>query len=134
MRVAVEFQNEEVIMSETNSNPLIHASAIPSPLFSVTSADNDWSEEDGERAPSASVLTASDLAAGFLGGGFAQRRVRQRDAIDAVEVFEAIRHLNDPEHPLTLEQLNVASLDLIAVDDAASTVDVRFTPTIPHCE
>ncbi len=38
-----------------------------------------------------------------------------------------------PEHPLSLEQLNVASLDLIAVDDAASTVDVRFTPTIPHC-
>ena len=41
--------------------------------------------------------------------------------------------LLQPEHPLSLEQLNVASLDLISVDDAASTVDVRFTPTIPHC-
>jgi metal-sulfur cluster biosynthetic enzyme len=66
-----------------------------------------------------------------------------RDPIDREEVFELIRHLNDPEHPLTLEQLNVASLELIdVVDDegdascgrrAESTVDVRFTPTIPHC-
>jgi len=66
-----------------------------------------------------------------------------RDPIDREEVFELIRHLNDPEHPLTLEQLNVSSLDLIEVVDepedlslgkrAISTVDVRFTPTIPHC-
>ena len=28
------------------------------------------------------------------------------------EVFEFIRHINDPEHPLTLEQLNVVSLRL----------------------
>lgn len=56
-----------------------------------------------------------------------------RDAFDALEVFELIRHLNDPEHPLTLEQLNVTQVDLIAVDDAASTVDVCFTPTVPHC-
>jgi metal-sulfur cluster biosynthetic enzyme len=56
--------------------------------------------------------------------------------IDALEVFENIRHLNDPEHPLTLEQLNVVSLGLISVTDGGaqqSTVDVRFTPTIPHC-
>ena len=58
---------------------------------------------------------------------------RARDAIDALEVFDMLRHLNDPEHPLTLEALNVASLDLISVDDAASTVDIHFTPTIPHC-
>ena len=69
--------------------------------------------------------------------------VTSRDPIDREEVFELIRHLNDPEHPLTLEQLNVASLELIdVVDDEGdercgrrpeSTVDVRFTPTIPHC-
>lgn len=44
-----------------------------------------------------------------------------------------IRHLNDPEHPLTLEQLNVAQLSLVEVNDEANTVDVHFTPTIPHC-
>ena len=33
-----------------------------------------------------------------------------RDAIDAEEVFDLIRHVNDPEHPLTLEQLKVVSV------------------------
>ncbi|CAN0178177.1 unnamed protein product [Ectocarpus sp. 6 AP-2014] len=56
-----------------------------------------------------------------------------RDVIDAEEVFEMIRHVNDPEHPLTLEQLKVVSRDAITVDDANNTVVILFTPTIPHC-
>lgn len=56
-----------------------------------------------------------------------------REAVDAIEVFELIRHINDPEHPLTLEQLDVAKFDFIAVDDKNSSLDVRFKPTIPHC-
>ncbi len=55
------------------------------------------------------------------------------EPIDKLEVFELIRHVNDPEHPLTLEQLHVASLDLVHVDDARNEVTVHFTPTIPHC-
>lgn len=83
---------------------------------------------------------------------------RTRDEIDADEVFEIIRNIRDPEHPLTLEQLGVVRRDHVAVIDAVSagegsdkdkaftcgektpnhrlafsTVDVRFTPTIPHC-
>ena len=49
------------------------------------------------------------------------------------EVFDLLRGIQDPEHPLTLEQLQVAQLALIAVSDADSSVTVRFTPTIPHC-
>mmetsp|Transcript_50460 Transcript_50460/g.98895 ORF Transcript_50460/g.98895 Transcript_50460/m.98895 type:complete len:167 (+) Transcript_50460:3-503(+) len=55
------------------------------------------------------------------------------DPIDSLEVFDILRNINDPEHPLTLEQLHVASLENINVDDAASRVDLTFTPTIPHC-
>eukprot|EP00808_Paulinella_micropora_P002603 g76183.t1 len=55
------------------------------------------------------------------------------EPFDALEVFDMLRHINDPEHPLTLEQLNVMQLDLIKVDDAKSTADILFTPTIPHC-
>jgi metal-sulfur cluster biosynthetic enzyme len=54
-------------------------------------------------------------------------------SLPPLSLSELIRHLNDPEHPLTLEQLNVASLDLVRVDDAAGVVDVQFTPTIPAC-
>mmetsp|Transcript_15058 Transcript_15058/g.20989 ORF Transcript_15058/g.20989 Transcript_15058/m.20989 type:complete len:321 (+) Transcript_15058:171-1133(+) len=79
----------------------------------------------------------------------------RRDRIDAEEVFNIIRNIQDPEHPLTLEQLNVVNLDHVDVYDSLaatvvdnddeeeglkeskkgslSTVEVRFTPTIPHC-
>ena len=56
----------------------------------------------------------------------------QDDPFDQLEVFELIRHINDPEYPLTLEQLGVVSLDRIAVTDE-QWVEVNYTPTIPHC-
>ena len=59
--------------------------------------------------------------------------VESIDEIDNSEVFEHIRHLNDPEHPLTLEQLNVVSRSNIFIRDDESRCDVLFTPTIPHC-
>ena len=43
------------------------------------------------------------------------------------------RGINDPEHPLTLEQLDVVKLDDVEVDDKNNRVNVIFTPTIPHC-
>ncbi|KAF7395699.1 hypothetical protein HZH68_009749 [Vespula germanica] len=55
------------------------------------------------------------------------------DAFDAREVFDLIRNINDPEHPLTLEELNVVEQNLIEVNDAENIVNVKFTPTIPHC-
>ena len=57
----------------------------------------------------------------------------ESDAFDAGEVFEILRRLRDPEHPLTLEQLNVVSRELIEVDDARNRVVIQFTPTVPHC-
>ena len=56
-----------------------------------------------------------------------------RDPIDSHEVYDLIRDIKDPEHPHTLEQLRVAQLGLITVDDGRSRVGVNFTPTIPHC-
>ncbi|KAG1678017.1 hypothetical protein FOA52_000813 [Chlamydomonas sp. UWO 241] len=56
-----------------------------------------------------------------------------REAIDALEVFEHLRNITDPEHPYTLEQLNVVSEDLVEVQDAKGRIMVSFTPTVPHC-
>ena len=36
--------------------------------------------------------------------------------IDKNEIFTLIKGINDPEHPLTLEELNVVQLDLIFID------------------
>lgn len=46
---------------------------------------------------------------------------------------DLIRGINDPEHPLTLEQLNVVQKAHITVDDGENSILVEFTPTIPHC-
>lgn len=56
-----------------------------------------------------------------------------RDAFDSDEIFDLIRNLTDPEHPLTLEQLSVVSPTLIHVDNDKNSIRIFFTPTIPHC-
>merc|ERR1712098_433203 len=55
------------------------------------------------------------------------------DPWESGEIFDIIRKINDPEHPLTLEQLNVIQEDLISVDDKNNSIQIFFTPTIPHC-
>ncbi|KAJ0184374.1 hypothetical protein K1T71_000797 [Dendrolimus kikuchii] len=55
------------------------------------------------------------------------------DEFDAREIFDLIRNINDPEHPLTLEELRVVEESNIAVDNKENRVTVYFTPTIPHC-
>lgn len=68
--------------------------------------------------------------------------LQDRDSIDAEEIFDIIRNIQDPEHPHTLEQLGVVNVEQVEVTDGESTssgrppqsmVNVRFTPTIPHC-
>ena len=55
------------------------------------------------------------------------------DPFDEREIFDLIRCINDPEHPLTLEQLGVVELDKVKVTNSRSLIEVQFTPTIPHC-
>ncbi|CAJ1067042.1 cytosolic iron-sulfur assembly component 2B [Xyrichtys novacula] len=55
------------------------------------------------------------------------------DPIDDREIFDMIRSINDPEHPLSLEELNVVEQIRVKVNDAESIVGIEFTPTIPHC-
>ena len=44
-----------------------------------------------------------------------------------------IRHITDPEHPNTLEEIAVLNLEDISVNGDTSEVVVYFTPTIPNC-
>lgn len=53
--------------------------------------------------------------------------------VDEREIFDHIRDIKDPEHPMTLEELGVVSLDLVKVDDEKGICAVEFKPTIPHC-
>ncbi|CAF0987673.1 unnamed protein product [Didymodactylos carnosus] len=55
------------------------------------------------------------------------------DEFDKREIFDLIRTISDPEHPLTLEELNVVDMDGVHIDNAQNTVEIHFKPTIPHC-
>uniref|UniRef100_A0A672KJF6 Cytosolic iron-sulfur assembly component 2B n=1 Tax=Sinocyclocheilus grahami TaxID=75366 RepID=A0A672KJF6_SINGR len=56
------------------------------------------------------------------------------DPIDDREIFDIFsKSINDPEHPLSLEELNVVEQMRVNVNDQESMVSVEFTPTIPHC-
>lgn len=55
------------------------------------------------------------------------------DKFDCREIFDMIRGINDPEHPLSLEELNVVEESKVKVDDDGNSVHIFFTPTIPHC-
>lgn len=84
-----------------------------------------------------------------------ERNEAVRDPFDNQEIFDLIRTINDPEHPYTLEQLQVVKLEdvkvilkdeirffcdvvdkrfpILQVDESQNYVSVLFTPTIPHC-
>ncbi|RCV35199.1 hypothetical protein SEVIR_7G232900v4 [Setaria viridis] len=71
-----------------------------------------------------------------------ERRVRQApettdenavEPIDQLEIFDHIRDIKDPEHPYSLEQLNVVTEDSIELNDESNHVRVTFTPTVEHC-
>ncbi|ODN97338.1 hypothetical protein L198_03901 [Cryptococcus wingfieldii CBS 7118] len=55
----------------------------------------------------------------------------EREEIDAEEVYDLLRSITDPEHPVSLEQLRVVNQEDIQV--AGNRVLVFLTPTIPHC-
>ncbi|XP_045525532.1 MIP18 family protein galla-2 [Pieris brassicae] len=56
-----------------------------------------------------------------------------KDDFDQREIFDIIRNISDPEHPLTLEELRVVEESNVIIDNENNLVHVYFTPTIPHC-
>ncbi|CAL4080420.1 unnamed protein product, partial [Meganyctiphanes norvegica] len=56
-----------------------------------------------------------------------------QDPFDTREIFDLVRTIRDPEHPLSLEELNVVSESQCQVSEVDGDVCVLFTPTIPHC-
>ncbi|OHT04566.1 hypothetical protein TRFO_27883 [Tritrichomonas foetus] len=57
----------------------------------------------------------------------------ERESIDSLEIYQHLRYILDPEHPLTLEQLHILKPDQITVDDVKGNVEIVFTPTVPNC-
>uniref|UniRef100_A0A2K5XT65 Cytosolic iron-sulfur assembly component 2A n=1 Tax=Mandrillus leucophaeus TaxID=9568 RepID=A0A2K5XT65_MANLE len=65
-------------------------------------------------------------------GAAQQPRIMEEKAL---EVYDLIRTIRDPEKPNTLEELEVVSESCVEVQEINEEylVIIRFTPTVPHC-
>ncbi|MBN3279414.1 FA96A protein, partial [Polyodon spathula] len=64
----------------------------------------------------------------------AQRSKKMEDK--ALEVYDVIRTIRDPEKPNTLEDLEVVSESCVEVQEIGAEeylIVIKFTPTVPHC-
>ncbi|GAA6003311.1 hypothetical protein JCM10207_001856 [Rhodosporidiobolus poonsookiae] len=114
-------------MAPDNANPTIHATAATSGRRTRKRADSLDLADDDSWARLGHQLEYGDDA-------HDDQLDRLDEQIDSEEIFDLIRSITDPEHPLTLEQLAVVSEPQITVKHGKRpSVLVEFTPTIPHC-
>ncbi|PKI84120.1 Cytosolic iron-sulfur assembly component 2B [Malassezia vespertilionis] len=112
-----------------NANPIVYATHASQREDTQRSDPTEW-WRDTRLAPHTSIFTDNDEEDAVE---------TSNDVIDAREVFDLVRSITDPEHPLTLEQLAVVNESHIQVDEGdlsakrPASVTLAFTPTIPHC-
>ncbi|CAE6471763.1 unnamed protein product [Rhizoctonia solani] len=117
-------------MSEKiNSNPTVFAPTKTTTRKGSRTSRYLWTDE-GEFQGSLS-LTGGDYPPISEVDDMTTAEEEEEEPIDSEEIFDLLRSINDPEHPLTLEQLKVVSAEQITV--SPNHVMIRFTPTIPHC-
>uniref|UniRef100_A0A8C6W5J0 Cytosolic iron-sulfur assembly component 2A n=1 Tax=Nannospalax galili TaxID=1026970 RepID=A0A8C6W5J0_NANGA len=66
-------------------------------------------------------------------GAARQPRIMEEKAL---EVYDLIRTIRDPEKPNTLEELEVVTescVEVQEINEEDCLVVIRFTPTVPHC-
>ena len=140
---------------------------LSSPVFPLVPMDDDGTNgsdnNDGDDDDDNDEVAAEDFFGAAAAAGGRGDDDEDDDEIDAAEIFDIIRNIQDPEHPHTLEELGVVSLEQVELlttdvgeDEMTTantttatttttnqnknknrqklvTVSVRFTPTIPHC-
>ncbi|KAG8719222.1 Cytosolic iron-sulfur assembly component 2B [Ceratobasidium sp. 394] len=117
-------------MSEKiNANPAVFAPSKTTTRKGSKTSKYLWSDE-GEFMGSLSLIGVESPPAPKSADDM-DLDEEEEEPIDAAEIFDLLRSINDPEHPLTLEQLKVISAEQITV--SPNHILVKFTPTIPHC-
>ncbi|KAJ5675866.1 MIP18 family protein [Penicillium macrosclerotiorum] len=102
----------------TRSRPTEKTSVHPTGIFAAVPSPTDFLSSDSEGD--------EDLL---------------EEPIDEQEIYDLIKSISDPEHPLSLGELAVVSLPDISIqptlptvpDSPLQTVTVLITPTITHC-
>lgn len=133
-----------------NANPIIYAQNSQPSRTHDTQSDEWWRDTT---LVSSSKIQSKHSDSGYGdgddydedGNGNDQELKRKDEGkavyegIDSEEVFDLIRSISDPEHPLSLEQLAVVNSKHITIDEGdikthrQPHILLEFTPTIPHC-
>lgn len=133
-----------------NANPVVYAQ-ISQPSRTHDCHSDEW-WRDTTLVSSNSKVQSKHSDSGYGDGDeydeeeeeeedptFKDREQVVYEGIDSEEVFDLIRSISDPEHPLSLEQLAVVNAKHITIDEGdvkthrQPHILLEFTPTIPHC-
>ncbi|GAA6066894.1 cytosolic iron-sulfur assembly component 2A [Tachysurus ichikawai] len=71
----------------------------------------------------------------LLSSQYNVRRTKKMEE-KALEVYDVIRTIRDPEKPNTLEELDVVTEKCVEVQDLGDDeylIVIKFSPTVPHC-
>lgn len=102
-------------MQLDNANPVVFQPTQESFRLGNEQRFTLWDNESDDHAPDDSVEDEFDF-----------------EPVDEQEIFDLIRSISDPEHPLSLEQLAVVSAPQVKITHN-NNIHVEFTPTVPHC-
>ena len=134
-----------------NANPIVYAQSGQPTGREADGKSSEWWRDTtlvGSSKSKRRASTSSDpgYEEGEKGGLVSERSSGDDDDekatyehIDSQEVYDLIRSISDPEHPLTLEQLAVVNAKHITIDEGdvdshqSPHILLEFTPTIPHC-
>ncbi|XP_055365664.1 cytosolic iron-sulfur assembly component 2A isoform X3 [Betta splendens] len=110
---------------------------LPVPVKGQTSPPvNDGAAPDMEVVSGCVSLTVNKVL--FFSGLVGNRNDLKAKAMEekALEVYDVIRSIRDPEKPNTLEELDVVTEKCVEVQELGEDeflIIIKFSPTVPHC-
>jgi metal-sulfur cluster biosynthetic enzyme len=136
-----------------NANPIVYAQSTQPTYRSFDGQSNEWWRDttllESSKHQSANSDSGYEEGDGYDGEEeetTSKVTPQQQnsnpanyESIDNQEIYDLIRSISDPEHPLTLEQLAVVNANHITIDEGDAEAHrsphilLEFTPTIPHC-
>lgn len=140
-------QKTLTMADKDNANPIVYAQSSQPAARDAAGQVDEWWRDSTLVAGSKKHRPASGSDSGYEGADDDDDDVvreggegtEEYESIDSEEVYDLIRSISDPEHPLTLEQLAVVNAKHITIDEGDKQshrqphILLEFTPTIPHC-
>ncbi|KAJ1611747.1 hypothetical protein OJ253_803 [Cryptosporidium canis] len=116
-----------------NSNPIIYFKPTNEGSIEEVDASSLFYGEGSSFGEPEDSLTENVSCTKSLERSGPCRPPRMIFILNSQDIYECIKDIVDPEYPLTLEQLNVVSLENIIINHQERIVFVFFKPTVTSC-